>query len=249
MSNLSEGGEGEYRRRRESQGAMGDTKAEVLADLKKALAIESERRHIEERSYQIFAKVVQIWEQEAREGNVGGMAQLKNVLEQINYRLGKVEQRTANQPSRAETYAGVAKATNALKTAAQDQRTPITKKLEETRRMREITVRVRNEGEAEGLRKTQDKEILERIQRTGTSGSKEVAAVRRLGSGDIRINVSSCEAKTCLEKDTTWIKALGTSAELARRTYGVLVHGVKVARVDTSNQEEIIKRITKDNET
>jgi hypothetical protein len=68
-------------------------------------------------------------------------------------------------------------------------------------------------------------------------------AARRPPSGDVVITTDTEETKTQLEKDGSWLAAVGQAAQVNCRKSPVMVHGMKVSSVDYSNQRETIRRI------
>ena len=67
--------------------------------------------------------------------------------------------------------------------------------------------------------------------------------MNRMESGDIKITVSTKKAKAALLKDTKWIKIVGTSTTLRRRTFAVMIYSIRVKRVDTNKQRKEIERL------
>ena len=121
--------------------------------------------------------------------------------------------------------------------------------LVEERKKKEILVRVMDDAEKQGVKGASDKDILERVQRVGGDYAKNAAAVRWLPSGDVLISMTTKEAKEGLEKDGEWTKCLGKSAQVVRRGYGILAHGIKVDNYDTSKQAEIIEKVRSQNKS
>jgi hypothetical protein len=54
------------------------------------------------------------------------------------------------------------------------------------------------------------------------------------------IYTSTTEGAEALKGKRKWLSTLGTKAEILEETYGVLVHGVPVNRVNVNNQAQII---------
>lgn len=225
-------------------------KETLLEDLKKALELERGKGAIGRDSWKVFAEVVDVWEEEARSG-LGEDTEIKDTLKQMNEKLIAIDKRTAGQPTKADTYAGVARAAaQALKVTGNIalEKKAATRNMEEGRKNKEIIIRMGDAAEAGGLRALSDKELLNRIHRAENEHAKEVAAVRWLPSGDALISVSNKEAKEKLEEEEKWTNCFGTSAHLLRRTYAVYVHGVKVNQINTDLQKESIGKIIKENE-
>jgi hypothetical protein len=111
-----------------------------------------------------------------------------------------------------------------------------------TRLSREIVVR--NSEATPEDRSRPINQIVENINRTKSAEIKgKVMAARRLPSGDITITADTKETKELLERDKSWLAAVSRTAWVNRRKFPVMVHGMKVASVDCSKQEEAIKEI------
>lgn len=184
-------------------------------------------------------------DKEIRERAAGGTP-MEITLTKIENRLSKIERQNANLPTKAETYAGVARAAaTAVKQTVNTNAGSkgIATTLAEARKAKEVLVRVEDGAEKQGVRGASDKDILERVKRAGGEHAKEAAAVRWLPSGDVLISMATKEAKEGLEKEGEWTKCLGKSAKVVRRGYGVLAHGIKVDSYDTTKQAEIIGKL------
>jgi hypothetical protein len=118
---------------------------------------------------------------------------------------------------------------------------------------REIKVKVRDSHSIQALRRLTEKDIKERIAQalmadpTTTNLASQVTAAKQLKSGDIIIYTSTIEGAEALKGKREWLSTLGTKAEVLEETYGVLVHGVPVSRVNVNNQAQIIEQIKMEN--
>jgi hypothetical protein len=111
-----------------------------------------------------------------------------------------------------------------------------------TRLSRELVVR--NPEASPEDRKRPISQIVEGINRAKSAEIKgKVLAARRLPSGDITITADTQETKELLERDSSWLAAVGQAAYVNRRKFPVMVHGMKVASVDCSRQEDAIRHI------
>ena len=72
-------------------------------------------------------------------------------------------------------------------------------------------------------------------------------AARRLPSGDVLVTTVDTEGRKTMQQNTDWLKAFGVGARIKRKAYTVLVHGIKVAQVNTLRQEESIRKIYEQN--
>ncbi|PQE17592.1 reverse transcriptase protein [Rutstroemia sp. NJR-2017a WRK4] len=118
---------------------------------------------------------------------------------------------------------------------------------------REIKVKVRDSHSIQVLRRLTEKDIKERIAQalradsTTTNLASQVTAAKQLKSGDIIIYTSTIEGAEALKGKREWLSVLGTKAEVLEETYGVLVHGVPVNRVNVNNQAQVIEQIKMEN--
>jgi hypothetical protein len=99
------------------------------------------------------------------------------------------------------------------------------------REEKRIIVRIPDDTQTKTIGEQNREEIMARF-RGGASeaqGTSEVVAVRKLKSGDLAIHVNSPRAKKEMEEATEWVKGIAPAAVVQRRTWPVLVHGVRVA--------------------
>jgi hypothetical protein len=88
------------------------------------------------------------------------------------------------------------------------------------------------------------RQIVEEINKSKSSTIQgKVLAARRLPSGDVVVTTDTEDTKRQLEKDGSWLSAVGQAAQVNRRKFPVMVHGMKVSSVDCSNQKEAIRQI------
>jgi hypothetical protein len=110
-------------------------------------------------------------------------------------------------------------------------------------------VRIASKEEAEALKEQSREEIASRIQRVASEAheSHKVVAVQKLKSGDLAIHVDSPTAKKDLEAETSWVTSITPGAAVHKRTWPVLVHGVRVANYPMAAWEEHAKRMQIEN--
>jgi predicted PhzF superfamily epimerase YddE/YHI9 len=120
---------------------------------------------------------------------------------------------------------------------------------EDLKKERQVVIKLGEQEEVEALRKLPTKDLIERLKRqTGdTQAPRGVIAVRQLGSGDILIHVESKAEKERLEHDTQWIARIRASATIKKRTYRVLVYGIRVADFPRSAGQANAKLIEEEN--
>ena len=75
------------------------------------------------------------------------------------------------------------------------------KKLKKIKKMKKIIVRMKNKNESTRLRIVQNKKLLKKIQRTDAKNAKKIAAVKKLSSENLLLNVFNCEIKTSLKNN------------------------------------------------
>jgi hypothetical protein len=75
-----------------------------------------------------------------------------------------------------------------------------------------------------------------------------VVAVRKLKSGDLAIYVDSTMTKKEIETTVDWANRIALGAVVKKRTWPVLIHGVRVADYPQGAEEKHARRIKKENE-
>ncbi|MCJ1237758.1 hypothetical protein MMC14_005745 [Varicellaria rhodocarpa] len=91
--------------------------------------------------------------------------------------------------------------------------------------------------------------LLERIKRYGKPGVDRLLAIRRLPSEDIMLQADSEEARKMLEKESSWVQAVAPTATVLRQTHAAFVHGVRVANIQTNDQQAAARRIEAQNKS
>jgi len=126
----------------------------------------------------------------------------------------------------------------------------------------EVIIKVSSGPEIEALRtktpmllRKQVNYVLAKVSRkegSDTLASVQVMAAKQLKSGDVSIRTRTAREAEILGKyKKLWITTLGSSAEIRRRTYGVVLHGIPLKSVgdlkDEANVRKIISGILMDN--
>jgi hypothetical protein len=133
-------------------------------------------------------------------------------------------------------YADVAKS---LRDAGiQPAKPPPTEVRAPGRYQREVVVAAGTETEEQKRRN--GKELVEELNKHCAG---KVLAARRLGSGDVLVTTTDRATRQEMQKDTEWIQVFGEGASLRRRTYTVMVHGIRVDTIDVTNKPEAIEAI------
>jgi len=116
---------------------------------------------------------------------------------------------------------------------------------EEETALRQVKVRVNDPRERTALWTTANNTILRKLaakeQETGIMG------VRKLPSGDVVVQLKDKEGKQSLVKRKQWLQEVAPSARIIPDLYPVLVHGVRISRVKTTNQKEAIQSLEEQN--
>lgn len=76
---------------------------------------------------------------------------------------------------------------------------------------------------------------------------KPIRAAKRLGSGDICIMAANEEEANSLREQKDWMLKLSSNARAVTKTYGLLLHGVRINTVDTKDMATAIKKIQNEN--
>ena len=78
--------------------------------------------------------------------------------------------------------------------------------------------------------------------------NKQVRAVRKLPSGNILISTESQEAKSFLEKDSTWIITIFTKEAIVQpKRFPILVHGVRTSDIQPEDLSKTCQAIQSSN--
>jgi hypothetical protein len=75
------------------------------------------------------------------------------------------------------------------------------------------------------------------------SKASKVLAARILKSGDICVTADSHETKTLLEQEEGWTQVIGGWTKVKGRQFTVMVHGVKINRIDIKNQQKALAEL------
>jgi hypothetical protein len=112
-----------------------------------------------------------------------------------------------------------------------------------------VIIKITDKDEAKNIKNQSRKDIAHRIQHAagGAQAAHTVLAVRQLKSGDLAVHMDSAAGKKEMEEKKEWAKAIAPSAETRKKTWPVMVHGVKVADHPLSAWEKHAKHIVKEN--
>lgn len=167
-----------------------------------------------------------------------------NQLTAINHKLdqinNKLDAKQDNSKVR-QSYAAVLRSVGAKPTGNETDAGAKTN--------RTLTIRIRTSEDKAKLRRHTSAELRDRIHRTSHPFSRQVIAVSKLPSEDLEVITSTVEARQGLEQETSWLKTLAEQAHIQPKSFPILVHGVRVAAVNTENQQTAIHLITAENNT
>lgn len=104
----------------------------------------------------------------------------------------------------------------------------------------EITIRISDPEERKSVQSLPNEAIIQKIEQERPD-SKEVVAVRKLPSGDLRLFLTNERAKAALLHDRSWTACFGQSCRIAENIYKVLVHSVRVDSIDPRQAEDVAK--------
>ena len=108
--------------------------------------------------------------------------------------------------------------------ATRPSATNLVAQLGDSRRTRELLVRVKDREERKRIGETSE-EILKELKDTQQQGQDVAQLKSALGlrSGDLLVQTTMIEARERLEKDTTWLTRRYPSAEVIHKVYPVIV--------------------------
>lgn len=111
--------------------------------------------------------------------------------------------------------------------------------------LRQVKVRVDDPRERTALWTIANHNILEKV--AAKEGEVGVVGVRKLPSGDMVIQLKDREGKQALASRKRWLEEVSPSARIIPDLYPVMVHGVRISRVNTTNQKEAIRSLESQN--
>jgi len=100
------------------------------------------------------------------------------------------------------------------------------------RKMKQILVRIRDTEERENATNMTSEELIKILQKSCDIHGRELVAVNGLKSGDLLFQTTTVEAREALERDTRWLTERYESAWVLRKSFPVMVHGVKISEID-----------------
>jgi hypothetical protein len=181
--------------------------------------------------------------------------QISLTLKEINIRLNNIERNTAKIIITLIFYA-VATKTNAQREVDVSTTTIIAsynninqqRQLKKVKREKTLVFKIKKQSEKNSLRMLFVKKLIERLQRVEKI-KKDVMTTRRLFSENVKLITRSKKIKNRLTINNSLMKNVVSSTYAMSRIFEILTHEVRVIDVQTRNQQKIIRRIEKQNET
>jgi hypothetical protein len=167
-----------------------------------------------------------------------------NACERVEKAVKIIEEAAKNLQDKPASYAQAARAGG----AAQETVLNIPQKLHPKEEKR-VTIKIPNKSEAEEIRHQAKEDIVARIQQSagGQHAAHTVLAVRQLRSGDLVVHMDSLTGKKEMERQQSWIGAICPSAVVRKRTWPVIIHGVKMEKYPLDAWEKHARSIEKEN--
>lgn len=169
---------------------------------------------------------------------------IHKVLQKMQSSLDRIEKGGQTPVSKAN-YAATA-AQGQRVTITSNKRNPISSNgdiLKERRKAKEMTVRIEDPREVVEIKGKSSKDILQAAQ----SVRVKVTGIRQLSNGDIRFHTRLQDARNTLQANIKWTKVVAALAKVQQQTFTVIVHGIQVANINTTNQGRAIANLKKAN--
>jgi hypothetical protein len=159
------------------------------------------------------------------------------IRQQLDELQNIIEQRPAVAgPTRPKTYA------EAVATKQNAHLSPDSQ-IKYVKKSKEITVKIPEKADVKKLQETPNWLFVARIRDGELQSSKNMVTVRKLPNKSLLIQTASASAKEDLEKNTAWTKHIADSAQIVRKRFFVVAHGVPFASIDIDNQKDTIDNI------
>jgi hypothetical protein len=181
--------------------------------------------------------------------------QISLTLKEINIKLNNIERNTAKIIITLIFYA-VATKTNAQREIDVTTTTIIAsynninqqRQLKKIKREKTLIFKIRKQSEKNSLRMLFVKKLIERLQRIEKI-KENVMTTKRFFNENVKLITRSKKIKNRLIINNSLMKNVASLTYAMSRIFEILTHEVRVIDVQTSNQQEIIRRIEKQNET
>lgn len=124
-----------------------------------------------------------------------------------------------------------------------------TQQREETKALnkaRTVVVKIPSSEDKTATRTTGREKIFDQLKRLIPEAC--VIAVDILASGDVRITCAHQAGRAvCVAEETKWISTISSTAKIAKPTFPVMVHGVRIAGLNLADHAKVAKTIEHDN--
>ncbi len=181
--------------------------------------------------------------------------QISLTLKKINIKLNNIERNTAKIIITLIFYA-VATKTSAQREIDVTTTTIIAsynninqqRQLKKAKREKTLIFKIKEQSEKNNLRMLFVKKLIERLQRVEKI-KENVMTTKRLFNENVKLITRSKKIKNRLIINNSLMKNVASSTYAMSRIFEILTHEVRVIDVQMSNQQKIIRRIEKQNET
>jgi hypothetical protein len=147
---------------------------------------------------------------------------LREIKEELKSLSNKI---TVKQPERA--WAAVA-------AQGERQENARTAQVLQGRKARKILIKFQDKELSNEVNKLPKETILQKIREAAPEAqARSILGIKKNISGDIYLQTKDEETKRQMEDQDAWVKVLGQKAQVQRRLYAVIVHGVRKTDVDT----------------
>jgi hypothetical protein len=181
--------------------------------------------------------------------------QISLTLKKINIRLNNIERNTAKIIIILIFYA-VATKTNTQREIDVTTTTIIAsynninqqRQLKKAKREKTLIFKIKEQSEKNNLRMLFVKKLIERRQRVEKI-KENVMTTKRLFNENVKLITRSKKIKNRLIINNFLMKNVASSTYAMLKIFEILIHEMRMIDVQTSNQQKIIRRIEKQNET
>ncbi len=180
--------------------------------------------------------------------------QMTITLKKINIRLNNIERNTTKIIIILTTYVAIAKTSIQREIDAMtiiiatynniNQR----RQLKKTKKKKTMIFKIKKQRKKNNLRALFVKELMKKLQRAEKM-KENVMIAQRLLSENVKLMTRSEKIKKRLTISNSLLKHVASSTYVVFRIFDVFAHDVRVVDVQTKNQQKIIKRMKKQNET
>jgi hypothetical protein len=119
------------------------------------------------------------------------------------------------------------------------------KQLKKAKREKTLIFKIKKQSEKNNLRMLFIKKLIERLQRIE---KKNMMTTKRFFNENVKLITRSKKIKNRLIINNSLMKNITSSTYAMSRIFEILIHEMRMIDVQTNNQQEIIRRIKKQNE-